>query len=464
MKKIAVIGGGPAGYVAALRASQLGAEVTLVEKDELGGTCLNRGCIPTKALLKSMEVYRMIKKAGEFGITCGEPVLDYKKAVDRKNTIVVQLISGVKHLLRSSNVKLIQGSAQFIDPHTLIVKTARGEHSITADKFIIATGSRPAILPIAGIERKGVLTSDEALTIQKPPQSMVIIGGGVIGVEFATIFASAGTKVTIIEMMPRLIPSVDEEIANYLLQSFLKQGISVYLSSKVQAIKDGGKDKIVEFTDEKGRPSQISGEKVLISVGRKANIEGVGLEEIGVKTEKGSIKVNKFMQTNLSHIYAAGDVTGGVQLAHVAFEEGKVASQNCMDKRVEINCRVVPNCIFTYPEVASVGMTEKQAIQLGYSIKIGRFPFIANGKALTINESHGLVKIIADTRYDEVLGVHILGPHASDLIHEVALAIKLKATLEEIATTIHAHPTLAEAVQEAALDANKLALHIPKKQ
>ncbi|MDK2836491.1 MAG: dihydrolipoamide dehydrogenase [Thermosediminibacterales bacterium] len=463
--EIAIIGGGPAGYVAALRASQLGAKVAVVENRDLGGTCLNRGCIPTKALLQSTEVFKLVKNASRFGVTAGEASIDFAKAVARKNAVVKQLVTGVNYLLKSSNVEVINATASFTGKNEVELTKPDGQkEKLTARKFIIASGSVPAMPPIPGIDSDGVITSDKALEITEPPKSMVIVGGGVIGVEFATIFASVGTKVTIIEMMPRLIPNIDAEVAETLKAVLKRQGIAIYLNSRVESIGDSTEGKAIEFIDEKGNKSAITAEKVLVSVGRRANIEGLGLEKAGIRTERGSIAVNDRMETNVPNIYAAGDVTGGILLAHVAFEEGKVAAENALGHESVIDYKVVPSGIFTRPEIASVGLSEEEAKQAGHKLKIGRFPFRANGKALAMNESEGFVKIIADTKYGEILGVHIIGPHATDLIHEAALAIKLEATLEEIANTIHAHPTLAETMVEAALDADKIALHIPRRK
>ncbi|MDI3535264.1 MAG: dihydrolipoamide dehydrogenase [Thermosediminibacterales bacterium] len=463
--EIVIIGGGPAGYVAALRASQLGAKVAVVENRDLGGTCLNRGCIPTKALLQSTEVFELVKNASRFGVTAGEASIDFAKAVARKNAVVKQLVTGVNYLLKSSNVEVINATASFTGKNEVELTKPDGQkEKLTARKFIIASGSVPAMPPIPGIDSDGVITSDKALEITAPPKSMVIIGGGVIGVEFATIFASVGTKVTIIEMMPRLIPNIDAEVAETLKAVLKRQGIAVYLNSRVESIDDSAGGKVIEFVDEKENRSTITADKVLVSVGRRANIEGLGLEKAGIRTERGSIVVNEHMETNVPNIYAAGDVTGGILLAHVAFEEGKVAAENALGHEAAIDYKVVPSGIFTRPEIGSVGLSEEEAKQVGHKLKIGRFPFRANGKALAMNESEGFVKIIADTKYGEILGVHIIGPHATDLIHEAALAIKLEATLEEIANTIHAHPTLAETMVEAALDADKIALHIPNKR
>jgi len=460
---IVVIGGGPAGYVSALRAAQLGAKVTVVENKELGGTCLNRGCIPTKALLQSTEVYELIKSASTFGVSANDVSIDFAKAIARKRQVVKELVTGVNYLLKSSNVKVINGTATFTGQDKLEITKPDGEkQKLTAEKFIIASGSVPAVPPIPGIDGDNVMTSDKALELSKSPESLVIIGGGVIGVEFATIFASVGTKVTIIEMMSRLIPNVDAEMVETLKSALEKQGIIIYLNSRVESLGDSTEGKTLEFIDEKGSRFTVIAEKVLVSVGRRANTRSLGLDKTGVKTNRGKIEVNEYMETNVSNIYAAGDVTGGILLAHVAFEEGKVAAENAMGHKTRMDYKVVPSCIFTRPEIGSVGLSEEEAKNGGYHLKIGRFPFGANGKALAMNETNGFVKIIADARYGEILGVHIIGPHATDLIHEGALAIKLEATIEEISNTIHAHPTLGETMREAALDADGIPLHIPK--
>lgn len=463
--EIAVIGAGPAGYIAALRASQLGAKVVVIEKCELGGTCLNRGCIPTKALLKSTEIYEVVKNASRFGVSTNGVSIDFAKAVARKDSVVKKLVNGVNYLLESSSIGVIKGAATFISQNEVeITKTNGQKQRLVAEKFIITSGSVPAVLPIPGIDSDDVITSEEALEITEPPESMVIVGGGVIGVEFATIFASLGTKVTIIEMMHQLIPAIDTEVAEALELTLKEQGVAIYLNSRVETISDSGERKALEFINGEGNKTTITSDKVLVSVGRRADIEGLGLERAGVKTEQGSILVDEYMRTNVLNIYAAGDITGGILLAHVAFEEGRLAAENALGHNTKIDYKAIPNCIFTRPEIASVGLSEEEAKQGGHQLKIGRFPFKANGKAVAMNETEGFVKIIADARYGEILGVHIMGPHATDLISEGTLAIKLEATLDEIIHTIHAHPTLGEAMVESALDADNMAFHIPQRK
>lgn len=462
---ILVIGGGPAGYVAALRASQLGAKVTVIESCKVGGTCLNRGCIPTKSLLECTHVYEVVKGSSTFGVLTDSASIDFAKVVARKDMIVKQLVSGVEYLLKSGGVEVIEGNAAFTGKDEVEITEQSGKkRKLTAQKFIIASGSLPVLPPIPGINSGNVITSEEALEIAALPKSMVIIGGGVIGVEFATIFASAGVKVTIVEMMSRLVPAVDSEVAETLKRSLKKKGVSIYLNSKVESISDSADGKIVKAINEKGQEIDLAADRVLVSVGRKANTKGLNLENAGVKTERGYVVVNEKMETNIPNIYAAGDVTGGILLAHVAFREGETAAENALGHQSAVNYKAVPNCIFTRPEIGSVGLSEEKAKEAGYQIKIGRFPFKANGKALVEGETDGFVKVIADAESDKVLGVHIIGPHATELILEGALGVKLGVTVKDIAKTIHAHPTLGEAMLESVLDVDGLALHIPRRR
>lgn len=462
---ILIIGGGPAGYVAALKASQLGAKVTVVESSKVGGTCLNKGCIPTKSLLECTHVYEVVKGSSNFGVLTDNASIDFTKVASRKDTIVKQLVAGVEYLLKSGGVEVIEGTAAFTGRSEVEITEQSGNKcKLSAQKFIIASGSLPVMPPIPGINSDNVITSEEALEIDILPESMVIIGGGVIGVEFATIFASAGVKVTIVEMMSRLVPAVDIEAAETLKRSLKKKGVSVYLNSKVESISDSTDGKIVRVISEKGQEIDLAAAKVLVSVGRKANTQGLNLENAGVKTERGYIVVNEKMETNVPGIFAAGDVTGGILLAHVAFREGEIAAENALGHESAATYKAVPNCIFTRPEIGSVGLSEEKAKEAGYQIKIGKFPFRANGKALVEGEADGFVKVIADAETDKVLGVHIIGPHATELILEGALGVELGATAKDIAKTIHAHPTLGEAMLESALDVDGLALHIPRRR
>ncbi len=454
---VVVIGGGPGGYPAAIRVAQLGGKVTIIEKDELGGTCLNRGCIPTKSLLQSAGVYHLAKEAKVFGINTAGASVDFPAVMARKNTVVKQLVGGLGGILKSHGMTIIKGTGEIVDAKTVTVKES-GE-TIKADKIIIATGSVPSNVPIPGIDLPGVINSDGALSLEKLPQSILIIGGGVIGMEFAQIMRRMDVAVTVVEMLPQILPTEDEEIAKTFAGMMQKEGIEIHTSTTVSKIEAKGDKKLVSFGDQ-----QKEVDLVLVAVGRSPYTDGLGLDKVGVAMEKGFVKVNEYLETSVPGIYAIGDVIGNYMLAHVATAEGETAALNVLGQRHKMNYRAVPRAVYTNPEVASVGMTEKEAKAKYGDVQIGRFPFVGCGKALVINETGGLVKIIADRKYGEVLGVAILGPHATDLINEAALAIQMEATVEEIAHTIHAHPTIAESIMEAALDVDAKAIHMPKKK
>ncbi|EHN15983.1 dihydrolipoyl dehydrogenase [Clostridium sporogenes] len=462
--KLVVIGGGPGGYVAAIRGAQLGAEVTLIEKENLGGTCLNVGCIPTKVLLHSSELLNEIKEAKTLGIEVNEEVkVNWTQLQNRKTIVVNTLVSGVSSLLEHNKVKVINGTATFEGKNSIKVTKDQGEsENIQFDNVIISSGSIPFIPPIEGRELEGVIDSTGALSLDSIPKSMVIIGGGVIGIEFANIFNSLGCKVTVIEMLPFILPPVDREISEILKGKLKGDGIDIYNNCKVTKVEKSNENLNVSF-EENNSKLNINTEKVLIAVGRRANISNLNLESIGVSTEKGCILVNDSMETNIKGIYAIGDCTGKNMLAHVASDQGIIAVENIMGKHKKMDYKTVPACVYTKPELASVGLTEEQAKQKGIDYKVGKFPLIYNGKFLIMNDTEGLIKIIADKKYEEVLGVHILGPRATDLITEAALALRLEATLEEIITTVHAHPTIGEAMKEAALAVNKEAIHMVNK-
>ncbi|MBE1303133.1 dihydrolipoyl dehydrogenase [Clostridium botulinum] len=462
--KLVVIGGGPGGYVAAIRGAQLGAEVTLIEKERLGGTCLNIGCIPTKVLLHSSELLNEIKEARTLGIEVNNEVkINWTQLQNRKNTVVNTLVSGVSSLLEHNKVKVINGTAAFEGKSSIKVTKDQGEsENIQFDNVIISSGSVPFIPPIEGRELEGVIDSTGALSLDSIPKSMVIIGGGVIGIEFANIFNSLGCKVTVIEMLPYILPPVDREISEILKEKLKKDGIDIYNNCKVTKIENNNENLNVSFEEDNDKLN-IEAQKVLIAVGRRANISNLNLESTGVYIEKGCIWVNDNMETNIKGIYAIGDCTGKNMLAHVASDQGIIAVENIMGKNKKMDYKTVPACVYTKPELASVGLTEEQAKQKGVDYKIGKFPLIYNGKSLIMNDTEGFIKIIADKKYEEILGVHILGPRATDLITEAALALRLEATLEEIITTVHAHPTIGEAMKEAALAVNKEAIHMVNK-
>ena len=454
-RDLVVIGGGPAGYVAALRAAQLGVKVTLVEEKALGGTCLNWGCIPTKFLLHSAEVYQSIRDAGQYGLNVSEVSFDLSEMQDRKSRVVSTLVSGIQGLLDRNKVEVIRGRAKLAP--TKQVEISSGQ-TIQAEKIIIATGSHPTALPIPGADSPDIMNSERILSLKQFPKSLAIIGGGAIGVEMATILSKLGCKVSLLEMMPHCLPTQDAEIALILHGIFEKDGIDVHCSAQVSRIEDCTGGKRVVFSDGNSQ-QQLEAEAVAITVGYKPNIEGLGLEECGVAVERGCIQVNERMETSVPDIYAAGDVIGGLMLAYVGFAEGMVAAENVSGRHSEIDYQVVPQCIFTSPEVASVGLTEEEASAQGYELRVGRFPFIASGMAHIMGESRGLVKIITEQKYGQILGVHIIGPRATSLIQEVTLAMKLEATPEDIVATMHPHPNLSESIWEAALDVKGETLH-----
>ena len=460
---IAVIGGGPGGYVSAIRAAQLGAKVILVEEDELGGTCLNRGCMPTKALLKGVEFLDLAKKGKNYGIDFGEVKVDFSRLNSRKNTIVKTLVGGVTNILKSYSVEVLKGMGKLISPGQIEVILPSGRMNVEAKKIILATGSVCSTLPIRGIESNGVINSDDALELTEIPKSLVIIGGGIIGVEFANIFSKLGTAVTIIELMPQIIPTEDNDVAATLENSLKRGGVKTFTNASVSRIEESQEGCDVFFLSKEGNEQKISSQMVLVAVGRKPYTSSLDLEKAGVKTEKGKILANSRMETNIDNIYAIGDVLGKIMLAHVAMEEGTVAAENALGKTVEMDYRSVPRCIYTSPEIAAVGITEKDAKDKGMKVKTGKFPFSASGKAAIVGEREGFVKIISDEKNEAILGVQIIGPGATDLIAEGVLAIAKDVTVRELASTIHAHPTLSEPVKEAALDNLGFPIHIPKK-
>jgi dihydrolipoamide dehydrogenase len=446
---IAVIGAGVGGYVAAIRAAQLGARVALVERERVGGVCLNWGCIPTKAMVSSIELLLELERAEEFGIIVAEPAFDFARMMSRKDEVVERLVSGVESLLEAHKVDVISGKGELVSP-TRVKVTGKSAREIEAHKVIIATGSRPAMPPVPGLDLPGVVTSNEVVTLKEPPDDLVIVGGGVIGVEFASIFNALGTKVTIVEMLPSVLTTVDEELARRQQQTLRRQGVDVHTKSPLKQVRqrDGGLE--VVYGEPTGE-GVILADMVLMATGRLPHTEGLNLERVGVKVNRGAIAVNEHMATNVPDVYAIGDVTGGFMLAHVASREGEVAAEHALGRDSSMDYGVVPNCVFCLPEIAGVGLTEQEAKERGLAYKKSRFPFTASGRALAMGQTAGLVKMICDERSGQVLGLHIMGPHGTDLIAEGALAIRLGATAEDIVQTIHAHPTLPEAVREAAM-------------
>ena len=465
-KDLLIIGGGPGGYVAAIRASQLGSKVTLIEEDKVGGTCLNRGCIATKALYKNAEVLNTIKKSEDFGISITSHSVNMEKVQQRKNEISNGLREGVEQLLRGFNIEVIYGKASFIDKNTVECISAEGTKStISAKKIIIATGSKASKLPIEGIDLPNVITSNEALNLDYIPDDIVIIGGGVIGIEFAGIFASFGANVTVIEYAPRILPMLDEEMVKRLAMYLKKKNIKINASTAVKKIEETENNKLKLIAESKSNVVEYTADLVLMSTGRCINIDGLGLENIGIEYDSKGIKVNHVFESSVENIYAIGDVIGGQMLAHLASDEGKVAVENMHGISSSVNYDCVPACVFTFPELSSVGLTEEEAKNRKIDYSAGKFNFAANCKAQTISEGEGLIKVLADNETKKLIGVHILGPSASDLIHEAALAIQNGLTINDIKETIHAHPTLSEAFQEASLAVTEDAIHaLPRRK
>ena len=459
---IAILGAGPGGYVSALRAAQLGAQVTVIEENALGGVCLNVGCIPTKALLRSAEVYRTFQRAEAFGLRLeGRVTPDWPAIQARKERIARQLVSGVGVLLRKAGVQVIQGRGRFVSPQTLEVTTTNGTQQVQAQSMVIATGSRPVQLPLPGMDLPGVIDSTGALALAELPKRILIIGGGVIGAEFAELFAAFGVQVTIVEMLDRLLPLMDADLGAALAWTLGQRGIEIHVNSRATRLEEGPGGLRAAVVTPAGELS-IEADRVLVAVGRRPNVEDLGLEAAGVRTAKSGIPVDTRMQTNVPGIYAIGDVTGGIQLAHVASQGGEVAVENALGRASTFSQKTVPSAVFTDPEIASVGLTEAQAREQGYDVRVGRFPLSASGKALTYGEKDGFVKVVSEARFGEILGMHIVAPHASDLIHEAGLALALEATLDELVGVVHGHPTLGEAVREAALAVRGEAIHLPR--
>lgn len=451
--KIAIIGGGPAGYTAALRAGQLGADTVLIEKEALGGTCLNWGCIPTKAFVRSAELFADIQNAKDFGIKVENAELDFSAVVKRKDKIVKRLVRGVDHLLGKKNIARIEGEASFIDQNRIKVDKGSEKIEIEAENIIVATGSKAATLPIPGADLEGILDSRAALDLEELPESMVIVGGGIIGMEFAFIFRNFGVDVTVLEFLDQLVSGVDSEIAKELNRSARRRRISVKTSAEVKEIKkkDTGYEVIYQ---QKGKEKSAGAEKVLMAVGRRPYSEGLNLENAGVKVseKRKAVQVNDKMETNVESIYAVGDVTDKILLAHVASHQGVIAVENIMGMNKKMNYQAVPGAIFTSPEVGTVGLSEEEARARGIDYEIGSFPFAASGKVMAMGEREGRIKLITEKESDRIIGAALIGIEASDLIAELTLAVNLGLTAENLRETIHAHPTTAEVVHEAALD------------
>ncbi len=445
---VCIIGGGPGGYVAAIRASQLGAKVILIEKDKLGGICLNRGCIPAKTLLHSSQTYKMLKNLSTIGIDIKDVSFDFKKMHAHKKAVVNRLLGGINYLMIKNKVSVLSGTGSFLDPNTIICTTSNKKVSISFNKAIIATGSTSAPPPIPGINGKRIVDSDYLINMEKVPESILIIGGGAIGVEFASIYNSLGSKVTIVEMMDHLLPELDSSLGESLFKFLTKEGINIYLKAKVVAIQEFGRNNKTKIEAE-GQQFETVSQIVAVAAGRKPYTEELSIEKLGIKMNGPAIFVDNHMNSSIDNIYAIGDVVGGMQLAHVASKEGIVASENAMGMESEIDYRRVPFCIYTDPEISSIGMSEKEASK-NYDIGVGNFLFDYNGRALASNEAFGKIKLVMDKKNGEILGVHIIGSKATELIGEAIALLNLECTAEELANMIHPHPTLTEVFSEVA--------------
>lgn len=452
---IAILGGGPAGYMAAIRASQLGASVALIEEKEIGGACLNCGCIPTKALLKSGETVQLVKESKEFGVESTFGRIHWEGALERKRRIIKNLNQGLEQMLIAKGITILKGSGRVNHKNQITVQMEEDLTEVNCEKLILATGAKPLLPKIDGVDTDGVLTSTEAMEMKELPESMIIVGGGVIGLEFASLMNSMGVKITILEFLDRILPNEDEEISRELLKLMKRQGITFKLSAMVQKIEKTGEGLDVTYTVGEKTSTQTC-EKVLMAVGRQLNSDMFG--SLDLEMNKGAVKVKETMETSIPGVYAAGDLVGGKLLAHLSFMEGKTAAENAMGLSSAVNYQAVPACVYTTPEVSSVGWTEQAAIQAGLDVKVGRFDFRHNGRALTLGAREGFVKIVTD-KENTIIGGQILGIHSSELISEITLAITLKAKADVLVNMIHPHPSLNEAIWEACADAIGVPMH-----
>lgn len=453
---VTVIGSGPGGYVAAIRCAQLGFKTAIIEKyDTLGGTCLNVGCIPSKALLDSTEHFvNATSHFKEHGIEISAPKVNFSQMIKRKADVVKQNVDGIAFLMKKNKIDVHKGLGSFVDKNTIKITAADGkETTITTEKVIIATGSKPTPLPFAPFDKKRIISSTEALELKEIPKHLIVIGGGVIGMELGSVYARIGSKVTVVEFLDSIIPTMDGTMGKELMKVAKKLGIEFYLGHKVTSVENKGKDVIVKAEDKKGTAIELKGDYCLVSIGRRPYIDGLDLEKAGVKAEKGRVTVDDHLKTNVDNIYAIGDVVRGPMLAHKAEEEGVYVAEYMAGQKPHINYLLIPGVVYTWPEVASVGFTEEQLKEQGRAYKVGSFPYKALGRARASMDVDGLVKILADKQTDEILGVHIIGARAADMIAAGVTAMEFRASAEDIARISHAHPTYMEAVKEACLAA-----------
>ena len=457
---VAILGGGPGGYVAAIRAGQLGLKTALVEKERVGGTCLHWGCIPTKALLETAEVLILARRAGEFGVHVSEASLDLKTAMERKDRVVKKNLMGTESLLKKNKVTTLKGGGRLRAKDRIeITDAAGGTSEITAGAVVLATGSRVGSLPMVAVDGRIILSSDDILSLDRVPESLLVIGAGAVGVEFASIYHTFGSKVILIEKESRLVPVEDVDISEALLRSFTRQGMEVHVSASIKSVRVEG-DQAWSEVEVDGKPQRFHTERVLMAAGRKPRTDGIGLEGLGVATDRGLVRVNEYMETNVAGLYAIGDIVPSQALAHVASHEGVVAVERIAGKQPHpVDYQAIPNCTYCHPQIASVGMTEAQARAAGRPVRAGKFPFIANSKAGILGEGDGFVKAVADASTGEILGVHIIGVLATEQIAESVVARHFEATALELAHVVHAHPTLAEATMEAMLATDGRSIH-----
>jgi dihydrolipoamide dehydrogenase len=457
-KKIIIIGGGPGGYVAAIRSAQLGAEPILIEKNRLGGTCLNWGCIPTKALYRNAEILNNLKEAESFGIKTGAVELDMGRVIERKNEIVEKVVSGVEKLIQANKIQLIKGTARLVDGKTVEVSTGEGHpYLISGDAIVIATGSKAVKPPVEGANLEGILGSKSILDLTEVPRRLAVVGGGVIGLEFAGIFNAFGSEVTLTTRQSKLLRKYDSDISKRLPSILKRSGMTVMTKTTAKKIEKRDGIFFVTLEGKKGE-MVLEADAVLLSGGRKPYTDELGLEESGVEFDRKGISVDESFMTNLDGVYAIGDVNGKVMLAHAASYQGVRVVEEIMGLESTVNTDLVPECVFIFPEVAVAGLSEDEAVEKGIEFKTGKFLFAASGKAQSLGETDGFVKVVLDSQ-DRLIGIHVIGPHASDLMHEGLLGINAGLTIEDVARTIHAHPTLSEAFSEAVLDAGGMAIH-----